>query len=255
MVVPVALTSGAALRLLWLWKEIGRARALAASGKAFERRVATTGRRVLVLGDSTGVGIGAGRPEESIAGLFAADNPEADIVNVSRSGARVADALEQARECRRLGLRFDLALLHIGGNDVLRATPLPKLVEDARLLMVELTALAQHTLWLGPGDIGIAPLFPAPLSWLMGARTRAAAAVFAACATAAGVAFIDFSSGEHASRFSKRRRHHFATDKLHPSSLSYSYGYEAIRRALMERESRNPARDDPGSGGPMPCPG
>jgi lysophospholipase L1-like esterase len=255
VVVPVALTSGAALRLLWLWKGIGRARALAAAGQAFERRVASTGWRVLVLGDSTGVGIGAGRPEESIAGLFAADHPDADIVNVSRSGARVAGALEQARECRRLGLRFDLALLHIGGNDVLRATPLDRLVEDSRLLMAELTAIAQHTLWLGPGDVGIAPLFPAPFSWLMRARTRAAAAVFSACATEAGVEFIDFSSGEHASRFSRERRRHFAVDKLHPSSSSYSYGYETIRRALRDRDRRGLAAEAPARGGPAHCHG
>ncbi len=170
--------------------------------------------------------------EESIAGLLAAEVPDADIVNASRSGARVADALEQARECRRRGLHFDVALLHVGGNDVIRATPGAKLVADSRLLLAELAAIADQTVWLGPADVGIAPLFPPPFSWLFRMRSRRAAAAFAECAAAQGAVFVDFSSGEHASRFADRRPLHFGVDGLHPSSATYRYGYAAIRRLL-----------------------
>lgn len=229
--VPFALTSGAALRLVLLWREVARARLLAAQGKAFERRLPTARSRILVLGDSTGVGIGATRPEESIAGLLAAELPDADIVNASRSGARVADAVEQARECRRRELHFDVALLHVGGNDVMRSTPVAKLVADSRLLLAELAVVADQTVWLGPADVGSAPLFPPPFSWLFRMRSRRAAAAFAECATAQGAVFVDFASGEHASRFADRRLH-FAVDGLHPSSATYRYGYAAIRRLL-----------------------
>ena len=230
--VPVALTSGAAVRLVLLWREVGRARWLSAQGRAFERRFSPARTCILVLGDSTGVGIGASRPEESIAGLLAAEVPDADIVNVSRSGARVADALAQARDCRQRGLHFDVALLHVGGNDVIRATPHAKLVADSRLLLAELVAVAEQTVWLGPPDVGLAPLFPPPFSWLFRLRTRRAARAFAECAAAQGVTFVDFSSGEHASRFADRRQLHFAVDGLHPSSDTYRYGYAAIRRLL-----------------------
>ena len=168
-VVPLVLLAAALLRLASLHRAVARARALAALGQPFERRLARSALRVLV-GDSTGVGIGANRPEESIAGLLAEDFPAADIVNVSRSGARVADALMQARACRRSGLRFDVALLHIGGNDVLRATPMKKLAEDCELLLAELGEVADRTVWLGPPNLGIAPLFPPPFSWVFAAR-------------------------------------------------------------------------------------
>lgn len=194
--------------------------------------MSSAGLRVLVLGDSTGVGIGANCPEESVAGLLATEFPDADIVNVSRSGARVADALAQARECNQSALHFDVALLHIGGNDVLRATPRQKLAEDCRLLMTELSALADQTVWLGPVDIGVVPLFPPPFSWLFRARSRAAAAAFAECAATYRVAFIDFSRGDHATRFASSRRRHFAADGLHPNSSTYSYGYAVMRRLL-----------------------
>jgi lysophospholipase L1-like esterase len=236
--VPAVLLGAALLRLASLRRDVARARALAASGRPFERRLERSALRVLVLGDSTGVGVGANRPEESIAGLLAEDFPFADIVNVSRSGARVADALAQARGCRRSGQRFDVALLHIGGNDVLRATPMKKLAEDCELLLAELAGLADRTIWLGPPNIGIVPLFPPPFSWVLAARSRAAAALFARSAAAHDIAFLDFSSGEHATRFKRGRRDHFASDLLHPSSSSYSYGYAAARRIIGKVEGR-----------------
>lgn len=235
--VPLVLLSGALLRLTFLRRDVGRARALAARGKPFERRL-DAGPRVLVLGDSTGVGIGASSPEDSIAGLLAGDFPDADVVNVSRSGARVADAVAQARACRRAGRHFDIALLHVGGNDVMRATPMPKLADDCRLLLSELDAVARRTIWLGPPNIGVVPLFPPPFSWLYAARSRSAAALFARTAAAHGVAFLDFSSGAHATRFVRGRREHFAVDGLHPNSAGYRYGYAAARRLIGKLEAQ-----------------
>jgi hypothetical protein len=173
--VPVALTSGAAMRAVQLWREVERARSLSAQGRAFERRVSPARARILVLGDSTGVGIGASCPEDSIAGLLAAELPDVDIVNVSRSGARVADALAQARDCRARELHFELALLHVGGNDVIRATPAAKLGADSRMLLAELAAIADQTVWLGPPDVGWCRLSAAAL----GGRWTAAAAAAA----------------------------------------------------------------------------
>jgi lysophospholipase L1-like esterase len=240
LLVPIVLLSGALIRLASLRRDVARARALAARGRPYERRVAATALRVLVLGDSTGVGVGADRPEESIAGLLARDFPSADVVNISRSGARVAGALAQARGCLRAGRHFDVALLHIGGNDVLHATPMKQLADDIESLLAEMADVATRTVWLGPPNIGVVPLFPPPFSWVFAARSRAATALFARSAAAHGVAFVDFASGEHAARFADRRREHFAVDLLHPNSLSYSYGYAAARRLFdsLEEQAR-----------------
>jgi lysophospholipase L1-like esterase len=236
--VPAVLLGAVLLRLASLHRDVARARALAALGQPFERRLAKSALRVLVLGDSTGVGVGANRPEESIAGLLAEDFPDADIANVSRSGARVTDALAQARACRRSGLHFDVAMLHVGGNDVMRATPMKKLAQDCALLLGELAELADRTVWLGPPNIGIVPLFPPPFSWVFAARSRAANALFARSAAEHSVSFLDFSSGEHAVRFKRGRGDHFAIDGLHPNSSSYSYGYAAARRIIGKLEGK-----------------
>ena len=187
---------------------------------------------MLILGDSTGVGVGATRPEESIAGLLAADYPDADIVNVAVSGTRVAGAIGQVHTCLEAGLRFDLALLHVGGNDVVADTPLRQLADDCDTLLEGLSRLAVRTVWLGSPDLGLAPLFPRTLAWVMASRSRAASKVFSAAAARHDVVFVDFSAPDHVAYFRKRRRNHCATDGFHPNSASYKYGYATMRQML-----------------------
>ena len=171
-------------------------------------------------------------PEESVAGLFAADYPDADIVNMAVSGTRVGGAITQVRICLEAGLHFDLALLHVGGNDVVANTPLHRLADDCDVLMHELGRLAARTAWLGPPDLGLAPLFPRPYAWLLATRSRAASKVFSAAAGRHNVVFVDFSAPAHVAYFRKRRRMHFALDGFHPNSASYKYGYATARQML-----------------------
>lgn len=243
LLLPLLFGCGALLQFATLWRGVRKARALAALGRRYERRLQGAGLRALILGDSTGVGVGASRPEESIAGLLAADFPEADVVNVSESGARVADTLAQARALKDAMPRVHVAFLHVGSNDIVRNTPLDRLAEDCDRLLVELTALSERVVWLAPPNIGIAPLFSPPYSWLMAARSRAASAVFAKCAASRGVAFVDLSDAEHQMRFVKARAEHFATDRFHPSSSSYRYGYSVARRAFDFRPASAGARE------------
>jgi lysophospholipase L1-like esterase len=224
--------AGVLLETVAFWRGIGRARRFAKAGRRFERRLSAQRARVLILGDSTGVGVGATLPEESVAGLFAADYPDADIVNVAVSGTRVAGAIAQVRACRVAGLRFDLALLHVGGNDVVANTPLQRLADDCDTLLKELGQLAVRTAWLGPPDLGLAPLFPRPYAWLMASRSRAASRVFSAAAARHNAVFVDFSAPAHAAYFRRRRRRHFAIDGFHPNSASYKYGYATARQML-----------------------
>ena len=231
LVLPLLLLAGGLLEVALFWRGVHHARSLAARGRRYERRLAAKGTTILILGDSTGVGVGASQPEESIAGLLAADFPDADIVNVSESGARLADAVAQAAGCMASGLHFDVAVLHVGGNDIVRATPTDKLVEDCETLMRELARLARRTVWLGPPNLGMAPLVPPPYSWLLAARSRNASRVFARSAARHKVSFVDFSAPSHSVHFG-RRRQHFASDGFHPNSTSYRHGYAVAREAM-----------------------
>jgi lysophospholipase L1-like esterase len=238
VIVPLLVVSAAAVRMAAFWRGIGRARALAAASQRYERRQAASAHAILVLGDSTGVGVGAQRPEDSIAGRLALDFPDSDIVNISCSGARVAEALAQARQCVAEGRHFDVAVLHLGGNDVVKGTDIDELAAACEALMVELGNVARRTVWLGPPNIGLAPLFPLPYAWLMASRSRAATSVFAASAARHDVAYIDFSTPEHGDRLRSAKKLHFAEDGFHPSSSSYGYGYATARAAMLAPPDR-----------------
>ncbi|MCK7500846.1 MAG: GDSL-type esterase/lipase family protein [Comamonadaceae bacterium] len=130
--------------------------------------------RCFVVGDSTGVGVGAGSAENSLAGLLASEFPEVQVVNVAATGARLIDAIGRAEDIAAQGERFDLVLLLVGGNDIFRHTRAKTMREQSRTLLACLGAgLARRTVWLGSANIGAAPVFAPPMSWWFAWRTSA----------------------------------------------------------------------------------
>ena len=97
----------------------------------------------LLMGDSTGQGIGAGAHDRGYAGqlrdlLEAGDGRSWRLLNVSRSGDRVLDVLaNQVPVLRRQAVQPDLVTCVVGANDMLK-TPLPRLLDRFRVLLGEL---------------------------------------------------------------------------------------------------------------------
>lgn len=211
---------------------LARARAVARAAPA-PFRCAPPGarRRVLVLGDSTGAGLGCGRPEESVAGRLAGEFADVEVVNLCAPGARVADVLQAARQLPA-GPRFDLALVFAGGNDVLRWTGGPALRRDALMLVRLLRQRARRVLWAGVANVGLAPLFLPPFSWLLSARTRAATRLLAGCAARAGAEFVDFFHERGADPFSAEPARYYAGDRVHPSAAAHGWCYARMRPAI-----------------------
>ena len=76
----------------------------------------------VALGDSTAQGIGASEPERGYVGLIARRLREStgrgvEIVNLSRTGARVRDVVTEQLP-KLAGLNPDLVTVEVGGNDV-----------------------------------------------------------------------------------------------------------------------------------------
>jgi lysophospholipase L1-like esterase len=234
----VALTVGLPLWLGWcalrLSRAISRGRRLASAARAFEAEPAQFVSSVLVVGDSTGVGVGAGTPHETIAGLLAHHFPDARVVNRCRNGARVADTLSQIELSSPQP--FDLVLVLAGGNDVLRLTSARTLSRNAHALLQALRARAREVVWLGCANIGHAPALFAPVSWWFERRTRKTVSVLANAAAAHGAVFIDFCRPRDCDPFLRDRELYFADDGLHPSSASYRHCFTELmhRVPLMQ---------------------
>ncbi len=196
--------------------------------------------RVLLLGDSTGVGVGSGSALQSLPGLLAAEFPRVEIVNACSHGARVADTLTQLRAHTRAGQAFDLALVLAGGNDVLRFTPPRPLALQAEALLRELQPQARNIVWLGGADIGTAPALKPPLNWAFGWLCRSTMRLLDRTVNGAGVEFIDFSGVGHSRVFAAQPGRYFAGDGLHSSSASYRHCFDELKRraplvALLKR--------------------
>jgi hypothetical protein len=77
---------------------VNKGRDLAKASVPFEVRVKEANRRVLVIGDSTGVGTGASDSADSVAGRIARDYPGTEIVNRAQDGDKVEDIFEQLKD-------------------------------------------------------------------------------------------------------------------------------------------------------------
>jgi lysophospholipase L1-like esterase len=219
------------------WRRLTAARrACAAAPPAYARPIAGAPRRIVLLGDSTGVGLGCEPARESIAARLARDFPEACITNLCVSGARMADTLRQARQLPPG--EIDLVLVLAGGNDVMRFTGWPALEADTRALLAALQPRTRHLVWTGMPNLGLAPLFLPPFSWVLSARARRAQRLFARCAHEAGARFVDFFRDAPADPFSAEPLRYYAADRIHPSAEAYGWCYRRMRPVLAHALSR-----------------
>ena len=200
---------------------------LANRSRPFHRDLANSRARVLVVGDSIGVGTGAQCAEESIAGLLGREFPDVAVINRARNGAKCCDTLRQLQDIPD-DRRFDIVLVHVGGNDVLRATPLPDIERDITEVLREARRRTEHVIFLAPPNVGLCPVFFPPFSWLLSMRSRRARDIFVRVAAQEDVTCIDLFRERGEDVFSRNPRLYFADDRLHPTSASYRAAYHAI---------------------------
>lgn len=194
--------------------------------------------RVLVLGDSTGVGLGASMPHESIPGMLSAEHPLVEITNLAVSGSRLEDVRKQVSALTVDGSAppYDLILLMVGGNDVLRLTPLTRLALEADVLLPDLTRLSPKVLWLCSANLGLAPVFMAPWSWWASSRSYRVCMLFDRMAARHGVRFISLFRARGEEPFSSEPSVYFCHDGVHPNSAAYRVCYEHLREAASLNE-------------------
>lgn len=197
------------------WR-IGQAADLARKSTPFQQRPAEATVSLLIVGDSTGVGTGASSPEASLAGLLGRAHPRLRIDNRARDGATFADVLRQFEGTQR----YDLVLIQAGGNDVIRL----RSDEDVRADIDRATALArersERVVLMPAGNVGNAPFFFPPASWLMTDRARRLHTFVRESATRHGAVVVDLFKEKADDPFAQTPELN-AVDGLHPSDAGY----------------------------------
>jgi len=182
--------------------------------------------RLLVVGDSTAVGTGASGPAQSLVGLIAADHPDWQIHNLAANGAKFADVLQQLQ---RAPVGYDQVLVLAGGNDVMRFTGMDELREQLAQTVALARQRATRVVLMPCGNVGHAPFFMPPVSWLMGWRSRQLHALVAALAQRTGSVYVRLLKPADTDPFVAQPDALNAADGLHPSDAGYRQWYAELR--------------------------
>ena len=215
------------IELTILGVRIQRGRLIAAESTPYEAQRPGASKSLLIVGDSTGVGTGAARPQESIAGRIADEFKNVNITNLSRNGAMVRDVYEQLRGTGERS--FDVILMHAGANDTLYFSPLERLRESVQILLETARTKGDHVIFLSNGNLGLAPAFFPPLSWIYTSRARKVRRLFMDVAAEYGVEYVDLFREKGDDPFSADPDRFYARDFLHPGSEGYRYWYREIK--------------------------
>ena len=202
------------------------ASALIKASEPFQSQPASPAGSLLVVGDSTAVGTGASSASQSLAGLLARDHPRLRIVNLAEDGAKFEDIARQLEGSER----YDVVLIMGGANDVLRFTR-QKPWRDAMAMAVQRARARAPTVILMPaGNVGNAPFFYPPVSWLMTQRAKSLHAMAREVAQADQAIYVDLYRERQADPFAQQPERMNASDHLHPSDAGYAHWYEELKR-------------------------
>ncbi len=229
-IIILLVIAGLLLTLTQMALRMGHGAALVQRSMAFSTHPPQPTFRILVAGDSTAVGTGVQHPKESVAGRLAQDLPHAEITNIGVNGLKTRAVAGRLAE--RPSERFDLIVLQTGGNDILRWTPLASLKEDLQRLLMEARKRSDLVVLLTSGNVGLAPLFPRPLSWFYTFRTQQVRTIFQTLAAEQDVAYVDLYKKRKDDVFLTDPKRYYASDFFHPSGDGYGVWYKRVRETL-----------------------
>lgn len=198
--------------------------------------------RLLIVGDSSGVGVGAATQDEALAGQLSRALAQrlSGMVRwqvLARTGHTTADALEQLRVSEILPA--DVVVTALGVNDVTGQASASRWLQQLEQIhaLVQQRAGARYTLHSAVPPMHSFPLLPQPLRWLMGAQAlrlnRALARAVLGHPQRGLQALPPHLHGRQAQRL-------MAPDGFHPNPAGYALWAET----LAERLARECARLD-----------
>lgn len=231
LVFPAGLAAYTGWQVLRTGRLVRIGEKIAAASVPFSRTINQATLHILVVGDSSGSGIGATHPALSLAGLVGEKYKDADVVNVAVTGAKTRDAVSQLQA---MPGSFDLIVILVGGNDIVYFTPYHQLSKDLGTALMIACEKGKHVLLSPTGNVGDVLLFPAPVRWILARRSRAIRQLFTeqVAAAAGDVRYADLYREGAADPFFVDPKKYFAADLFHPSDAGYADWFSVVSLQL-----------------------
>jgi lysophospholipase L1-like esterase len=210
--------------------------------RAYQHSVLQPHARILIIGDSSAVGVGAHQPRDSIAGQLASDYPTADILNVAKNGSRLHGTLRQLRKLpRHAATTYDLMLIQVGANDVVGGTPYPKILRRLHKLLSLAKFHAHDVVHIMSSDVSSAPIIPLTFQWYFSSRYHQVREIFIQAHAQHQTQYIDLYRPWSQDPFAQQPFKYYSADGMHPSSRGYAYIYKLIQQHLpLQLAKTNP---------------
>lgn len=181
---------------------------------------------IVVVGDSTAVGVGAGSPDLSVAGRIAAAFPTARVFNYSKSGARARHVMAQLEQYPHDSA--DVVLIQVCANDVVGVHRIDLIEAQLRAVIDRAKALGARVFLMPGNNFCIAPFFVWPAQAVLTWRAVRIHAMLQRLADETRIDFVDLLCDPKEDPFAREPRRYYSEDLLHPSGEGYALYFSAL---------------------------
>lgn len=194
--------------------------------------------RLLVLGDSTAAGVGAGSAGHTLAatvatGVAALTGRPVQLRNVARTGATSPQLIAQVERGLSLLPEAQVALIVIGGNDVTHRLDQAAAVRALAEAVARLRGAGVEVVVGTCPDLGTIRPIPQPLRTLVQHWSRALAAAQTVAVVEAGGRTV--SLGDLVGpQFREQPAELFSADRFHPSAAGYARAAAAVLPSVCD---------------------
>lgn len=183
-------------------------------------RILEGGMRILVFGDSTAVGTGSERSEDSTAGRLGSLYPDASVENLAENGMRIKGLLEILPDVNG---KYDLILIQIGANDIIRLTPMEEIEKGIREILLQAKERGRKVIVLHSGNIGESKFFPWYVRPLLSKRSFEVREIYKKAAQEFGASYVDLIEIGIPENY-------YAADLLHLTGEGYGVWFDEIKK-------------------------
>lgn len=212
-------------------RKIQLSKQLVKQAKPFSLQSDDTTRTLLVLGDSTAIGVGASMPEDSVPALFAGHIGATLTENRGVSGAKISDVQGQIDGIVRKEYRH--ILLQVGSNNIVALQSVEEAEKELRTVLQMLPKHENLTVIVS-GNVGAAKLIPWFLRDLYTKKSLEYHALFEKVVPEFGGTYVNLYTPKSIDPFVLKPEVYLAKDEFHPSSQGYRLWFEKIQEVIKK---------------------